>query len=289
MSPRAVFVAAIVFASTSGAFAAGAAEPALPPGMAVTVTKIKKACFSDALEVVGPVVARNEILVRPDREGLQLSAIEVEAGDSVISGQVLARLDAPNDSHATVDIKAPSAGLVLAAPRVIGEMVSARGEPLFRIIANGDLDLSAEVPAKDVSRLAVGEAAKVKVAGIDESPAHVRLVDSTIDAVTQLGHVQIALDHNPNLRLGAFGRATVDVEDSCGLSIPLSALLFGPDGAVVQVIRDDRVETRRVTIGLFGQSSVEIKQGLAEGDMIVVEASAFLREGDRVWPVDGSQ
>jgi hypothetical protein len=61
--------------------------------------------------------------------------------------------------------------------------------------------------------------------------------------------------------------------------------LFGTEGPVVQVIRDNRIETRRVAVGLFAQSDVEIRQGLAEGDMIVVRAGAFLRDGDRVRPV----
>jgi multidrug efflux pump subunit AcrA (membrane-fusion protein) len=120
---------------------------------------------------------------------------------------------------------------------------------------------------------------------MDESPGRVRLVSTTVDPTTQLGQVHISLEHNPLLRVGAFARATIGVGQSCGVAIPLSALLFGTEGPVVQVIRDNRIETRRVAVGLFAQSDVEIRQGLAEGDMIVVRAGAFLRDGDRVRPV----
>jgi len=283
-------VAAVLLAATSRSLGADATAPNPPPGMAVTVAKSKSACFSDILVVLGDVVARSEILVRPDREGLQITEILVEAGDSVSSGQVLARLAAANDRQGSaIAIRAPVGGIILAAPTVVGEMASARGAPLFRIIADGDLELLAEVPAKQASRLSAGQVAKVKVAGMDESPGRVRLVSSTVDPTTQLGQVRVSLEHNPLLRVGAFARATIDVGQSCGVAIPLSALLFGPEGPVVQVIRDNRIETRRVAVGLFGLSDVQIRQGLAEGDMIVVRAGAFLREGDRVRPVVAGQ
>ena len=57
--------------------------------------KAKRACFKDSVEVTGVLVPREEVLVRPDREGLQISKVFVEAGDTVKSGQVLARLSPP--------------------------------------------------------------------------------------------------------------------------------------------------------------------------------------------------
>ena len=269
--------------------AAAADTTTLPAGLAVTVTRVKNACFPDTMVGIGNVVARNEVLVRPDREGLQIKDILVEAGSTVSASAVLAHLVAPNDPQTTVAITAPVAGLVLSAPTVVGAMASARGDPLFRIAADGDMDLSAEVPAKLTSRLAVGQEAKVKVAGMDELPGRVRLVSSIVDPTTQLGEMRVAIAHNPQVRVGAFARATVSFGQSCGVAVPLSALLFGPDGSIVQTIHNDRIETRRVTIGLTMQNSVQIRQGLAEGDLIIVRAGAFLREGDRVRPVVASQ
>ena len=86
----------------------------------------------------------------------------------------------------------------------------------------------------------------------------------------------------------AVARANVEVGRSCGSTIPLSAVLYGPEGAVVQVVRDDRVETRRVRVGLLAGGNAEIREGLNEGDMVVSRAGAFLREGDRVRPIVAS-
>jgi HlyD family secretion protein len=278
-------LAALLLASISGSTGAEAA-PDEPRGMAVTAAKSSHACFTDTLVVTGTVVPQTDVLVRPDREGLQIAEILVEVGQNVSSAQVLARLAPPRDQQgSTVSVNAPVGGIVIAAPTVVGETASARGEPLFRIIADDDLELSAEIPAKQASRLNAGQTAKVKVAGLDEASGRVRLVSPTIDPMTQAGTVRISIDRNSTLRVGAFARATIDVGESCGVAIPLSALLFGPDGPMVQVIDESRIETRHVTVGLFGQNTVQIREGLVEGDLIVFRAGAFLRDGDRVRPV----
>ena len=282
--------AAALLISTIHSLAADAPAPSLSAAMTVTVAQVKNACFADTLVVMGNLVPHNEVLVRPDREGLQIKEILAEVGKSVNAGQALARLSAPNDPQsAPISINAPVAGIVLAGPAVIGETASARGDPLFRILGAGDLDLAADVPAKDTARLAVGQAARIKVAGVAETSGKVRLVSTTVDPSTQLGKVSVTPQRNPLLRVGAFAQATITVGQACGAAVPLSALLFGPDGSVVQTVHNDRIETRRVTIGLFAQNDAQIREGLAEGDLIVVRAGAFLRDGDRVRPVGAGE
>jgi HlyD family secretion protein len=53
---------------------------------------------------------------------------------------------------------------------------------------------------------------------------------------------------------------------------------------VVQVVKHGRIETRRVEIGLMSGGNLEIREGLSEGDDVVVRAGALLREGDPVRP-----
>src|ERR1019366_9367881 len=64
-------------------FAAGPPGPKVSKGAAVSVTKAKKTCFDDMTEITGGLVPKDEVLVRPDREGYQISKVLVEAGANV--------------------------------------------------------------------------------------------------------------------------------------------------------------------------------------------------------------
>ena len=66
-------------------------EPDAPKGAAVTVLRAAKSCFSSIVEASGIILPREETAVRPDRPGLKVAAILVEPGDTVTSGQTLAR------------------------------------------------------------------------------------------------------------------------------------------------------------------------------------------------------
>lgn len=259
---------------------------------AVTVTQTKKMCFSDTLQVNGVVVPANEVLVRPDREGLQISQVLVEPGDTVVLGQVLARLIPPDGQQGTgagAAVQSPAAGIVVSAVAVIGSTASARAEPLFRIAARGEMELLAETPVQSSAGLASKQSAKVEIVGIGELPGEVRLISSAVNSTTQLGQVRLFIGSDPRLRVGAFGRAKIEVGRRCGVAVPLSAILYGPAGSVVQVVRDGRIETRSVSVGLLAAEQAEIREGLSEGDMVVARAGAFVREGDRVRPVPAGE
>lgn len=253
--------------------------------MSVSVMRAKRACFADTVRVAGTVVAREESQVRPDIEGVRVSQILVENGDLVSSGQVLARLakiEGMNAPAAAFVIQAPVAGVVGRTMTQVGAMVSTQGPPMFLIIAGGEIELQADIPSTRMGKIAVGQPAKIDVTGLGTVMGRVRAVSPEINPQTQAGQARITLGDDRRIKIGTFARATVEVGSSCGTSVPLSAVLFGPLGAVVQVVRDNRVETRPVQLGLMSGGDVEIRQGVADGDMVVRRAGTFLREGDRV-------
>jgi multidrug efflux pump subunit AcrA (membrane-fusion protein) len=280
---------ALVAAAAAALATAAVAQPSAGAavGMAVTVTKASRTCFTDTLQVSGVLVPREEVFVRPDTEGLQVAQIAVEDGERVSAGQNLARLVRPEGQGpaASATVRSPAAGIVNHRTIRVGMTASARADPLFRIIVNGEVELQGDVPATRIAKLAPGQTARVELAGVGEVTGRVRVVAPEVDLATQLGRTRISLGNDEKFKVGAYARAIVEVGRSCGATIPLSAVLYGPEGAIVQVVRDDRVETRRVRVGLLSGGNAEIREGLNEGDMVVARAGAFLREGDRVRPI----
>ncbi|MDQ8727128.1 HlyD family efflux transporter periplasmic adaptor subunit [Bradyrhizobium sp. LHD-71] len=256
-----------------------------PKGVTVTVVKAAKACFAATAEVFGVLLPVEEVAVTPPREGLRISQVLVDPGATVTSGQALVRLAPPDGAEVT--LVAPAAGTVSNVSAVVGTMASARAEPLFRIIARGEFEMVGDVPAKDMPALAVGQAATIRVVGAPSVQGQVRSVSSTIDPVRQVGQVRIQVTTpKPRLLVNASGRATIKTGESCNVAVPLTAILYGNGGAVIQVVRRQRVETRQVEVGLTSARQAEIKEGLAEGDVVVARAGALLREGDPVRTVN---
>ena len=110
-----------------------------------------------------------------------------------------------------------------------------------------------------------------------------RRLSPTIEPNSQLGQVFVGVTTNRRLMVNSSGRAMIKTGQSCNnVSVPLTAVLYGTAGTVVQVVRRARIETRRVETGLMVAGQVEIKDGLVEGDIVVARAGALLREGDPV-------
>jgi multidrug efflux pump subunit AcrA (membrane-fusion protein) len=261
-------------------------EAGAPKGAAVTVLKAEKQCFSAIVEVSGILLPKQETAVRPDRQGLKVAEVLVDAGEVVTAGQPLARLNLPEGGM--IAVQAPVAGLVSSSSAVIGAVASGKGEALFSIIPRSEFDLVGLVPVRDLSRLAIDQTAKVKIIGAGEVDGKVRRVATTVEPNTQLGQVLIGLTSTRRLLVNSSARALIKTGQSCGVAVPLTAILYGSAGTVVQVVRRDRVETRRVEVGLMSAGQVEIRAGLVEGDIVVARAGALLREGDPVRPIAAS-
>jgi multidrug efflux pump subunit AcrA (membrane-fusion protein) len=272
----------------AGQPALAADEHDAPKGAAVTVVKATKACFNNVVQVSGIVIPREETEVRPERPGLRVAEVMADAGDTVTGGQVLARLNLPEGG--SVNVTAPVAGLISASTATVGTLASARGEALFNILAHTEFDLVGQVPTEDIGKLAPNQPASINIIGAGDVQGSVRRVAPTVEPNSQLGQVFIGITTNRRLLVDSSGRAQIRTGQSCGLSVPLTAVLYSGAGTVVQVVRRGRIETKRVEIGLMSGGNVEIREGLSEGDDVVARAGALLREGDPVRPfVNGAE
>ena len=363
-----------------GALAGGplSAQTAAP---SVTVASVTRTELRETKIATGSFVARDEVMVSPEVDGLTIVEILAEEGDKVTAGQVLARLNreqldvqlvqngaqinraeaaiaqakasiaeatsartlaeqqlqrtrqlqqsgaatadaldqrtnAARASAARLDsatnalalseadlalaraqrrdielriarteIKAKVGGTISRRNARLGALAAAAGEPLFRIIAESEVELEADVPEATLARMRPGQPASIEAAGfIDPLAGRVRLVAPEVNRTNRLGRIRVTLAGAERPPLGAFGRATVEVARVTALSVPLSAVMFS-ETPVVQVVKDGIVETRKVVVGLRVQGRVEIREGLAEGEQVVSVSGSFVRHGDRVAPV----
>ncbi len=147
--------------------------------------------------------------------------------------------------RARTEIRAPEAGIVNRRTARVGATATAIGEPMFRLIARGEIELEGEVPEVWMPRLHVGDPARLDWDEGRTLKGRVRRIDPEIDRTTRLGRIRVSLDPDPGLRIGAFARGKVEVARRTGVAVPLSAVLYGADGgASVFIVAGDHVEAR---------------------------------------------
>ncbi len=187
---------------------------------------------------------------------------------------------------ARTELKAPSAGIISHRAARLGAVAGTGGEPLFRLVRNGQIEFDAEVPETVLPQIEPSQDVEVWLPGVSEAViGHVRLVDPTVDKSSRLGRVAVALPPHTAMRAGVFARGSITIGKRQAITVPLSAVSFSKNGTYVQLATNDVVEIRNVQTGLKRGTRVEIVDGLIEGQEVVVRAAAFVRPGERILPV----
>ncbi|GEP00339.1 efflux RND transporter periplasmic adaptor subunit [Methylobacterium haplocladii] len=187
---------------------------------------------------------------------------------------------------ARTEIRAPEAGIVNRRTARVGITASSAAEPLFRLIARGEIELEGEVIETKLPLLHEGRPAWIELGSGERVRGSVRAVYPEVDKASRLGKVRIRLDADPRLRIGTFARGAVELARTRGVTVPQASVLYGgTKGSSVLVAAGGRVEAREVRIGLSDDDDIEIRTGLTEGERVVARAGSFLRDGDRVRPI----
>ena len=217
------------------------------------------------------------------QETANQSITVAEADIKVIDSQV----DDIDLRLARTEIKAPVSGIVSARNARIGAIASGGGQPLFTIIRDGEIELVADVTESSILRLKEGQQAVIEIAGTDQSlTGTIRLVSPVIDPVTRLGSVHIAIDDDAAARAGMYGSAAIKVDEANSIALPLTAVTSNRNGSTVRVVNDGTVRLVDIETGIQDGAFVQVTGGLKEGDKVVAKAGVFVRDGDRIRPVD---
>lgn len=184
------------------------------------------------------------------------------------------------------EVKAPVAGLIVARNATLGAIATAAGQPMFTMEKDGALELRADVAEADLQRLAKGQEATLKAIGLEGAfRGTIHLIEPAIDPSTRLGRARISVDRADGLITGMFVEAEITVASRTALAVPVTAVGSDGNAATVMRVADGLVERVTVTTGIRDGGYVEILSGLAEGDLVVVKAASFVRQGDRIDPV----
>jgi Cu(I)/Ag(I) efflux system membrane fusion protein len=194
--------------------------------------------------------------------------------------KAIAEIERTREISLSVPWLAPQDGEIVERAAVSG-MRAAPGDMLFRIVDHQVVWVLVDIAERDLERIAIGQTVDVRPRAFAHRAfsGKVALIYPHLNAQTRTARVRIELA-NPDglLRPDMY----VDAEINTGspdpvLSVPDSAILdTGTRQAVFVDKGDGRFEPRDVKLGRRGGGYVEVRDGVAENERVVVSANFLI-------------
>ena len=269
----------------AGAVLATVEDPALPADSASARASVASA--QAAKEAADQELTRQQRLVATGigaRRDLDEARAKARAADAELTA-ANARAGLASQRLARRELRAPHAGVILHVWKRAGESVDGTSAtPIVEIADLTNLELRAQLSGAALGKLHEGMKATIHTVGRGEPlvGAVVRVAPA-VDPATLLGTVRIRLPVSAGATVGTAASAFVELGQHPGIQVPPTALRRSSVGADELVVCDHgKAAVRTVTVGTRTDALVEIVQGLAAGDQIVIDHVLGLEDGQQL-------
>jgi RND family efflux transporter MFP subunit len=249
---------------------------------------VAEAAYADALrnkERMDRLIKENAIS-EMQREKIQLA---YEAAAAQLE-QARAGLNLAQHALDVSIMRAPFAGVVASKNAEVGDVINPMmggfgggAGGVLTLMDYSKVKLAAAVSSEAISRIRKGQEAVLRVDSLPgrEFRGAVRVVNLTADPLSKKFGVEVVID-NPDgaLRPGTFGDLVFEVQShENALAVPQAAIL---ENAYVFLAEGGKAVRKNVALGIQNTTMIEVLDGLAEGDAVIVEGNFGLEEGAAV-------
>ncbi len=259
---------------------------------AVSTTLATKGELRDYLEFGGDVSAKTNVDITPDTTG-RVAEIRVRVGDRVAKDQIVALVDPsrPGMTYEFSPVKSPIAGTVTAVNAVLGSMATPQ-LAVARVGRMDSLEVAMNVPERYVSKIKPDQKAILRLDAYpgETFPAAVSEISPVLDPSSRTMAVKLRLESNDGrVKAGMFARVKLVTDTLSGvITVPDAAVVsrFGEYLVFVVVpgAADAQATVRKVAVkpGIRVDDKIEVREGLAAGDEVVVRGQTMLEDGSPV-------
>jgi RND family efflux transporter MFP subunit len=243
------------------------------------------------------LVAQQEV---DDAQGKDLAAeSQVDAAQGAYQsaqsqlGMTKAKLNRDQALYDYSKITAPFDGIVTQRYANLGALMQAgttstQATPLVRLSDEHLYRLVIPVPESDVKYIHVGDPVSVHVDSTDET-VRGKVARSSVDisGATRTMHTEVDIPNTDGkLVPGAYAEAEITLNHNpSALVVPLQAIDHqGDETSVMIVDPDNRIQTKKVTLGIQMPDYVEVSSGVATGEQVVTSDRSSLKAGQMVRP-----
>ena len=258
------------------------------PLFSVKTVRAEKRTLRAWLEVNGDILSAQQAEVFPDVSG-KLVKVNAALGSYVRKGDVIAEVDPsrPGADYMNSPVYAPISGIVSRTPLSPG-MTVGPNTGITGISANENLVIHARIPEREIAGLAAGLKAEVSLQAYpgETFKASVTRVSPVLDSASRTKLITLSFARNDSrINPGMFACVRINTGTYAGvLTVPSEALVTKHGESAVYVARNDGMgpaaERRIIGIGVSLNGWTEIKDGLAEGEAVVVQGQQLLSGGE---------
>ena len=182
-------------------------------------------------------------------------------------------------------LKADFAGVVTELEAVAGQPPTESGK-LVTIESTEKVYVRLNVSKYDLEKIAVGQKADVDIAGktYEGTVTKIDGMATQNNSGAMVVGVNVNIDNpDENIFLGVEAKVYVHMAKAEGVvTIPLEVINSDRDGDFVYVEENGVVAKKRITTGIASDSVSEVKEGLSEGDNVIMANGMEFEEGTAV-------
>ena len=234
-----------------------------------------------AVDVAASQVASAQAQVKTNTAGGSDTLLAQAALRQAQAGQQLAQAKLDQGL-----VYAPAGGVLISRSVEAGDVVQP-GKALMVLATSGQMQILVQIDEKNLAKIALGQNAygSADAFAKERFDAVVAYINPGVDATR--GSVEVKLGiANPPAYLRQDMTVSVDIETArrtATIVIPTSTLEdAATDKPWVLVVRGKHAVRQFVTLGLLGDTRVEVLQGIAKGENVIPKSKLGVKAGQRV-------
>jgi membrane fusion protein, multidrug efflux system len=268
--------------------APGKAKEKPPEAIPVKVDKVKLQELSESLDYSGDIKAQDEAVIYPKVSGKIIEKVK-EDGALINKGEAICYIDRDE-----VGLKFQKAPVESTLTGILGRVYVDLGQnvtantPVALVVSVDKVKIELDIPEKYLPKVNLGQEAKISVDSwpLEEFTGKVTKVSPVIDLSTRTAPVEITVQNKEyRLKSGMFAKVRLMIESRDNVPVILREAIMGhdPDNYVF-VVKDKKAILKKISLGIRQGPYFEVRQGLKDGDLVVIMGQQLLSDGISVEP-----
>ncbi len=183
-------------------------------------------------------------------------------------------------------VLAPSSGTITEAKFKVGE-VPGVGGAMFTIANLDKVILKLNVTSSEIGFFKKGAKATIELNG-EKLVGEVSLIPLAADPITRFFPVEVTFKNKGQKLLpGMYLTTKIDAREVTGVTVPVEAIVYSNGVNSVWIVDNEGKAKRKIVqLGVQTKTDIQIKDGLSEGDVVMVEGQNRMNDGDKVLIVE---